>query len=63
MLLHFTITNPFFFVILMSTGVLLQICEMLRRMNSLENEVEVKQLISRLSVVDPLRKGYYDYLG
>lgn len=44
-------------------GVILQICELQRRINSLENEGEILERISQLTKVDPLRKGYYTYLG
>lgn len=45
------------------TGVILQICELLQHIDSLENEAEIEQLVTKLTVVDPLRRGYYDYLS
>ncbi|XP_046450899.1 geranylgeranyl transferase type-2 subunit alpha-like [Daphnia pulex] len=41
----------------------LQVCELLRRINGLGNETEILQLIQQLIKVDPLRQGYYNYLG
>ncbi|XP_057371450.1 geranylgeranyl transferase type-2 subunit alpha-like [Daphnia carinata] len=43
--------------------VILQVCELLRRINSVENEKEILQLVSQLTKVDPLRRGYYAYFG
>jgi hypothetical protein len=47
----------------MFKGVKLQVCELLRRINGLGNETEILQLIQQLIKVDPLRQGYYHYLG
>lgn len=43
--------------------VILQVCELLRRIDSLGNKKEILQLVSQLTKVDPLRRGYYAYLG
>ena len=43
--------------------VILQICELLQRIDSLENEAEISELVAKLSIVDPLRRGYYDFLS
>jgi len=44
-------------------GVILQICEILRRIDSLGNEGEIMQLVEKLTIVDPLRRGYYAAWG
>ena len=44
-------------------GVILQICEILRRIDSLGNEGEIMQLVDKLTTVDPLRRGYYAAWG
>jgi len=44
-------------------GVILQICELLHRIDSFENASEIERLLTKLNVVDPLRRGYYAYLG
>ena len=44
-------------------GVIIQICELLRRINSVDNEPKILQLIDALCDVDPLRKGFYNDWG
>ena len=49
--------------IFFTEGVILQICEILRHVNSLESEKEILDYLKKLTIVDPLRQGYYAYLG
>ncbi len=41
-------------------GVMLQMCDLLRRIDSAGNEAEILQLIDKLCRVDQLRRGFYE---
>ena len=40
--------------------VMLQMCDLLRRIDSAGNEAEILQLIDKLCRVDQLRRGFYE---